>query len=110
MRQTHPVGLKKPNAWGLYDMHGNVLELCLDQFNPTAGFESTVYFTSEPTVDPTGPQLASIHSFSDRGGDYSRSAAMAMSGDRSNYCGNSWPSSDGTSGPERGFRLCAPIE
>ena len=110
VRQTHPVGLKKPNAWGLYDMHGNVLELCLDQFNPTAGFESTVYFTSEPTVDPTGPQLASIHSFSDRGGDYSRSAAMAMSGDRSNYCGNSWPSSDGTSGPERGFRLCAPIE
>ena len=110
VRQTHPVGLKKPNAWGLYDMHGNVLELCLDQFNPTAGFESTVYFTSEPTIDPTGPQLAAIHSFSDRGGDYSRSAAMAMSGDRSNYRGNNWPSADGTSGPERGFRLCAPIE
>ena len=32
---SHPVGLKIPNAWGLYDMHGGIDEYCLDSWHPT---------------------------------------------------------------------------
>jgi eukaryotic-like serine/threonine-protein kinase len=46
--RPHPVGRRRPNAWGLYDMNGNVYEYCSDWF-------TTGVFTAALLVDPTGP-------------------------------------------------------
>ncbi len=46
--RTHRVGVKKPNAWGLFDMHGNVYEWVQD-------WHSDDYYSQSPSTDPPGP-------------------------------------------------------
>jgi len=57
--KTHPVGQKRPNAWGLYDMLGNVCEWCADGYDKN-------YYASSLAADPRGASGAWYRVF--RGG------------------------------------------
>lgn len=89
-----PVGSFAPNGFGLYDMHGNVLEWCQDWYDAS-------YYENSPTDDPAGPEKGLAHVL--RGGSWfdvpsdCRSAARA--------CGTS-----AVRGKSQGFRVvCAPF-
>ncbi|MBN1510234.1 MAG: SUMF1/EgtB/PvdO family nonheme iron enzyme [Sedimentisphaerales bacterium] len=67
---THLVGQKKPNAWGLYDMHGNVAEWCNDRYSPS-------YYQQSPDRDPRGPAEGKERVL--RGGAWNSSAESCRS-------------------------------
>jgi formylglycine-generating enzyme required for sulfatase activity/serine/threonine protein kinase len=77
VRMSHPVGEKQPNKWGLYDMHGNVFELCMDLYDEG-------YYKHSPTDDPL--KLAGSGVRSIRGGSWQRDPRWSRSADRAE-CG-----------------------
>ena len=88
-RQTHEVKTKRPNAWGLYDMHGNVREWCSDQFR---------IYPAGTQVDPTGATDDASRVY--RGGSWDCPAGGCRSASRDRY-------TPGVGDSNLGFRLAA---
>jgi formylglycine-generating enzyme required for sulfatase activity len=72
--RPHPAGAKAPNAWGLYDMLGNVWDWIGDFADPWA------YYPSGPATDPWGPLLGEIRDI--RGGSWSNIAGFLRAAKR----------------------------
>ncbi len=86
---THDVKTKKPNAWNLYDMHGNIWERCSDSYEKG-------YYSKSPKVDPTGPAPNDSNVF--RGGDWNTDVKYCRSAYRTYY-------SKGKKSSRLGFRI-----
>jgi len=69
-KQTHPVGRKKPNPWGLFDMYGNVAEWCNDYYKED-------YYAGSPEHNPRGPSVAKLLVL--RGGGWNSPAQQCRS-------------------------------
>ena len=72
-KTTQPVARKKPNAWGLFDMHGNVAEWCND-------FYGAGYYPKSPAANPRGPDEGERYVL--RGGAWNSTAERCRSAAR----------------------------
>jgi len=119
--QPHPVGQKTPNAWGLYDMHGNVYEWCLDWgYHPTLGWAA---YGTEEVTEPVGPDWDAPsgdyagHYRRARGGsfrsqsDEAKEKNLLRSGARSgfSYSANYIGDMSNVYSRRAGIRVCCPI-
>jgi len=91
-KYAHQVRLKKPNAFGLYDMHGNVNEWCHDYYG---------YYKQSHEQDPTGPAFGSSRVL--RGGSWSGGTRHARSATRGRF-------DAGDRNLSRGFRLVRELD
>ena len=82
--RTHTVGLLEPNAWGLYDMHGNVWECCSDRYGD---------YPKGAVSDPSGPKVGSYRVY--RGGSCYGVAADCRSANRNRRVPSDRDSNDG---------------
>jgi formylglycine-generating enzyme len=87
---THPVKGKSPNAWGLYDMHGNIEQWCADWYGN---------YPNREEIDPTGPMTGTMRVC--RGGSYGNNPGVCTS-----FCRLPMP----PDAPGGGFRLCIPVQ
>ena len=90
--KSHPVGSKKPNDWGLYDMHGSAAEWCRDGY---------IAYTTNSVIDPVGSE--SIDSKCVRGGNW-------LYGDRRCRSAARGTMSSGVKGDYIGFRLLLSLQ
>ena len=72
--KTHAVGQKRPNRFGLFDMHGNVWEWCWDRYGGD-------YYKASPWEDPLGPSQAAGRV--NRGGGWGSCPRIVWSAHRS---------------------------
>ena len=93
---THPVGQKKANAFGLYDMHGNVWQWCQDWLGHD-------YYSKSPVEDPQGAGYEEPGHRVNRGGGWEQHDPYYI---RSAYRSNSSPDSRDHS---TGFRVVSPV-
>ena len=75
--KTHPIGTKKPNAWGLYDMYGNAAEWTIDQYIPDFYKQFKDKLADNPVATPV-----ELYPHAVRGGSFESSAADLRSAAR----------------------------
>ncbi|MEX2574851.1 MAG: SUMF1/EgtB/PvdO family nonheme iron enzyme [Balneolaceae bacterium] len=110
----HETGIKRPNQWGLYDMHGNAAEWTLDQYDPDFYSKDTAAPVSDPWSVPTDIEPRTV-----RGGSWNHDPDQLRCASRIASDRDRWKRDDpqipkslwwNTNSPFVGFRIVRPAE